>query len=398
MTGRENMKQRMGLAAAALGTLFAIAPLALAQQPAANVHGHVTNPAGAPVVSGQVKFTKDLTAAFKDEKFTTTVEIDKDGNYTAPGVAPGEYFIYVMQGDKALDRMQVVLKASDDKTVDFDMTRAEYLAKLTPEEKKAIEEYKAKTAATTSANKVVANLNTTMTAVRADMKSATPNFDKDLADMKQATDARPAEGLLWVVTGEVYSAKADAAAKADRANKTSPTTDDAVMKGYSDSVDNFKKGVDLMAAAKTPNPEQEATVYNQMGSTLSHAGKSTDAVAAFDKAVSLQPKSAGMFYSNEAAVLFNAHQDDAALQAADKAITADPTKPEPYYVKGQELLAKATLDQKTQKIIPPAGCVDAYQKYLELAPDGPQAANVKEVLASLGEKVSTHYKASTAKK
>ena len=45
--------------------------------------------------------------------------------------------------------------------------------------------------------------------------------------------------------------------------------------------------------------------------------------------------------------------------------------------------------------MPPPGCVDAYQKYLELAPDGPQAPAVKEVLTSLGQKVETKYKASS---
>jgi hypothetical protein len=41
--------------------------------------------------------------------------------------------------------------------------------------------------------------------------------------------------------------------------------------------------------------------------------------------------------------------------------------------------------------------VDAYQKYLQLAPDGAHAPAVKEVLASLGEKVDTSYKAGRKK-
>ena len=112
--------------------------------------------------------------------------------------------------------------------------------------------------------------------------------------------------------------------------------------------------------------------------------------------MALEPKSAGTFYSNEAAVFFNAHQDEPAVAAADKAIAADPTKPLPYYIKGQELLQKATVD-KAGKIVPPPGCVDAYQKYLELAPDGPQAPAVRDALAALGEKVATHYSAAKKK-
>jgi len=88
---------------------------------------------------------------------------------------------------------------------------------------------------------------------------------------------------------------------------------------------------------------------------------------------------------------------DGALSAADKAIAADPNRPDPYFIKGQVLIAKTTLDPKTQKLVAPPGCVEAYQKYLELAPDGSQAATVKEVLASLGEKVDTSYKATKKK-
>ena len=61
------------------------------------------------------------------------------------------------------------------------------------------------------------------------------------------------------------------------------------------------------------------------------------------------------------------------------------------------LIAKSTFDQKTNKLVPPPGCVDAYQKYLELAPDGAHAPAVKEVLASLGEKIDTSFKASKKK-
>ena len=392
----EITKKPSRLVAATAAALFAMGPAAFAQTPTdAKIHGHVTDPTGQTLASGQVKFTKDLTTPFKDEKFTNTAPIGADGNYAATGVAPGEYFIYVIQNDKTLDRMQVVVKAGDDKPVDFDMSRADYLSKLTPEERKALEEYKTKNAAAQSANKQVAGLNATMTAVRADLKTPSPNFDKDATDSKDAIAARPTEPLLWVLQGDVLSARADSAASADRKNKVSPTTDDAVTKGYADAIDSYKKAQDLMTAAGAkPSPSTEATVYNEMGNTLAKSGNIPDASAAYDKAVTLEPQNAGMFYANEAAVLFNARQP--ALDAANKAIAADPTKANPYFIKGQELLNKATVD-KAGKIVPPPGCVDAYQKYLELAPDGPQAAGVKDTLTALGEKVQTHYSAKKGK-
>lgn len=385
------LKRRSALVATAALALTA-SPLAFAQESPAKVHGHVQNAAGQAVTSGEVKFTKDLTVPFKDEKFTNTVEIDKDGNFTAPNIAPGEYFIYITSGTNVVDRLQAKFAAGEDKTLDFDMTRAEYINSMTPEQRKAIEEYKTKNAAAVAANKQVANLNGIITAVRTDIKSASPNFDKDTSDIKQAVDARPTEPILWAVQGEVLEAKADKTAKDDRANKTNPMQDDNVTKSYSDAADSFKKSADLMAAAPKPNVEQQASVYNQLGTVYARSNKIPDATAAFDKAASLDPKNTGMFYGNEAAVLFNAQQNDAALAAAEKAIAADPTKPNPYYIKGQALLQKATVDAKGN-IVPPPGCVEAYNKYLDLAPDGAQAPAVKEVLTSMGQKVQTRYKA-----
>jgi tetratricopeptide (TPR) repeat protein len=206
-------------------------------------------------------------------------------------------------------------------------------------------------------------------------------------------DAKPDEGLLWITYGDTLQGGGDHLVAQDRVDKKPWQTDDAVMKQYNDAADAYKKGADLLAASKKPNPGDQAIAYNQLGNVLAKAGKTPEASAAFENAVKLAPANAGMYYANEAAVLFNAGQSDAALAAAEKAIAADPNRPDPYFIKGQVLIAKSSFDQKTQKIIPPAGTVDAYQKYLELAPDGKNAQSVKEVLASLGEKIDTKYSA-----
>jgi hypothetical protein len=48
-------------------------------------------------------------------------------------------------------------------------------------------------------------------------------------------------------------------------------------------------------------------------------------------------------------------------------------------------------------LVAPPGCLEAYQKYLELAPDGPYAADVKGILAGFSQTVDTTYKASKKK-
>lgn len=370
---------------------------ALAQAPkTGSVQGHVVNPAGQPITSGNVQLTKDRTVAEKDEKMVYTFPIDSSGNFKGDGIAPGDYFAYVSQNDKHVDRLDLSLKDGEAKTLDFDMTRAEYVKNLTPEERKAIEDFKAKNAVTVSANKVVANLNTTLKTVRADLAAkATTHADvtDDVTQMKQAVDSKPDEGLLYVVYGDALQAQADHLAADDRTNKKPVASDDATVKEYTDAADAYKKGIDLLAASKKPNPPDQAVAYNQMGNSLAKAGKGSDATSAFEKAGDLDPTKKGMYYGNEAAILFNAGQTEAAAAAADKAIAADPNRPDPYFIKGQSLIGKSAFDNKTQKLTPPAGCVDAYQHYLSLAPDGQHAAAVKELLASLGEKIDTHYSA-----
>jgi tetratricopeptide (TPR) repeat protein len=367
----------------------------------ATVHGHVQNPAGQPITTGTVQFSHDLTGGeWKGKKIENSFPIDSSGNYKGSGVKPGDYLVAVVANDKSIDFQQVTLKAGEDKTVDFDMTRAEYVNKLSPEEKKQLEEFKKNNAAAESANKKIANLNAILATTRADLAAARPtsgDVSKDVTDMKAAVDAKPDESILWISYGNALEAQGDHLAKADK-DAHKPVSGDAdAMKTYDDAIEAYKKGAELNAASKKPVPADQAAAWNGVGNVYAKEGKPTDAASAFENAVKAEPTSAGMFYGNEAAVLFNAQQTDAAAAAADKAIAADPNRPDPYFIKGQALIAKSTFDQKTQKIIPPPGCVDAYQHYLALAPDGTHAQAVKEVLTSLGEKIDTSYRAGRKK-
>ncbi len=382
------------LTATAVVAIGVAAP-AIAQD--ATVHGHVQNPAGQPLTEGTVQFTHDTTGGeWKGKKIENSFPIDSSGNFKGSGVKPGDYIAAVVTNDKSIDFQQVTIKAGEDKTIDFDMSRPEYINKMTPEEKKELEEYKKNNAAAAEVNKKIANLNATLATVRADLKAAQPthgDVSKDVTDMKSAVDAKPDESILWISYGNALEAQGDHLAQADK-DAHKPVSGDAdAMKTYDDAIEAYKKGAELNAASKKPVPADQAAAWNGAGNVYAKEGKPADAASAFENAVKAEPTNAGMFYSNEAAVLFNAQQTDAAAAAADKAIAADPTRPDPYFIKGQALIAKSSFDQKTQKIIPPPGCVEAYQKYLQLAPNGQHAQAVQEVLTSLGEKVDTRYNA-----
>jgi tetratricopeptide (TPR) repeat protein len=344
-------------AAFALALCTAIFPGVSALAQGTSVRGHVQNAAGQPFTSGEVKFTTEKTTPTAELKFPANrvFAIDGSGNYTATGLPPGDYFVFFYQGGKLADREELTIKASDTSVkLDDDETRPEFINALTPEEKKALEEYKKNNAATTANNAVIANLNNTLKTVRADLAAAAPtkaDVSTDVTNMKAAVDAKPDEGLLWLNYGDTLSAEGDHMASDDKKAGKPAITDDAVLKEYSDAVDAYKKSIALDTASKKPSPASQAAAYNQMGNALARSGKVDDAGAAFENAVKAEPARAGMYYKNEAAIFYNAGQNDAAETAAEKAIAADPKLADAYFIKGQALVTKSTFDNKTQKLV-----------------------------------------------
>jgi tetratricopeptide (TPR) repeat protein len=386
-------KRSSALAAALVVILAMVHPVRSTAQAtgSGSIHGHVINPAGMALNKGEVRLTTDRSADAKDRKYTYKFPIDPNGDYKGTGIAPGNYVVFVFQDDKSLDfNESVVFANADDKTVNFDMTRPEYLAKMSPEDRKVLEEYKKKNAEIVAANSKVQNLNAMLTQARADNKAG--NYDAAITAMQQATTTKPDEGILWITLGDAQLGAADAAAKAAKAAGTS-TTDAAVTQKYDAAAASYKKGVELNAASKKPSPEAAAAGYNQLGQTYAKMGNAKDSADAYEMAAKAMPANASMYYFNEAATLYNAGKLPEAGAAADKAIAADPKKAEAYYIKGQSLIPQATVDPKTQKVVAPPGCVEAYQTYLELAPDGPHAADVKGILEGIGAQVKSTYKA-----
>jgi tetratricopeptide (TPR) repeat protein len=338
-----------------------------------------------------VKLTTDRGVDAKDRKYPFSFPLDQNGDFKGTGIAPGNYVAIVFQDDKSLDFIEsVVFAAGEDKLVNFDMTRKEYIDKMTPDERKQLEEFRKKNADAVAANAKISNLNAQLLQARADTKAG--NYDAAITSMQSATTAKPDEAILWIALGDAQLGSADAAAKAAKAAGT-PATDPAIAQKFSDAASSYKKGVDLNAASKKPNPDVGAAAYNQLGQAYAKEGNTKDSADAYEQAAKLLPASAGMYYYNEAATLYNSGKMDEAATAADKAIAADPKRAEAYYIKGQALIPKASYDEKTKKITAPPGCVEAYQKYLELAPDGAHAADVKAVLEGIGEQVKSTYKA-----
>jgi tetratricopeptide (TPR) repeat protein len=115
----------------------------------------------------------------------------------------------------------------------------------------------------------------------------------------------------------------------------------------------------------------------KMGNVYLRLKRTDDAIAAYTKAAPLA-SDPGLAYFNLCAILYNTGQTDGALAACNKAIAADPGRADAYFVKGSVLVAQSTV--KDGKAIAPPGTIEALQKYLELAPNGPHAKDVRDML------------------
>ena len=346
-----------------------ITPRLLAQEATGKIHGHVQDPIGTPLKGGSVSLSTDEG---KTAKYT--FKTDDNGNYTGDGIAPGTYKVVYRNPDTPADKVvdeynNVKVTAGADTLQDIDMTRPEYYSKMTPEQRKTAEALKAKNSAALKENAVIKNLNSDLKEARQD------NHDKNFAAaetlMTRDTTAKPDAAVLWVELGIAQKG----------------------LKKNDDAVTSLQKAIQLDNAGGKPNPDLQSAANDALGEILAGEGKVPESQAAYEAAATADPKSAGMHYSNEAIMMDRAGNVDGTVAAADKAIAADPTKPLPYYLKGKALINKATVDPKTQKIVAPPGCEEAYQKYLELDPNGQFAPEVKSLLSELGTTVQTKYKA-----
>ncbi len=344
------------------------------------IHGVVTDPSGAPRGDGTVSLYPSTGAGITaGEEAKYDLPVDANGNYKGDNVAAGTYSIIYREPstpkNQVVDQIdEVKVTAGQDTEANIDMSRPAYIAKLTPEQRKALEEAQKKNAAIMKENAQIKNLNADLKTARDDDRK------KDFADaaalMQKDASLKPDAAVLWVELGLAQ----------------------AGLKQCSDAETALQKGIALDAAAKKPDPELEGAANDKLGECNVTDGKIPDGEAAYDAAAKVNPAGAGMYYENETIMMdrvgaTNPTAQDAIVTAADKAIAADPNRPIPYYLKARALVAKATVDQKTGKIVAPPGCLEAYQKYIDLAPNGQFVADAKAVIAEMSQTQATSYKA-----
>ncbi len=239
----------------------------------------------------------------------------------------------------------------------------------------------------------IANVNALLAQAR--KASAEKRYGDAEALMLKVTQSQPTVILPWVELGRAQLALnkyPDAENDFRMALKMGPVGSDAAPKDHAAGFYSAGAGPTKNSSFSESNgdapvkqnlpPDAKGTSWASLGEIYAHQGKVKEAQEAFDNAVLAYPAQAAEYRHNEAIVFYQTGHSDEQLAAADQAIALDAARAANYYFKAQALVTKATIDPKTQKMVLPPGCAEAFQKYLQLDPNGPNAADARGILAA----------------
>ncbi|MGA6987123.1 MAG: tetratricopeptide repeat protein [Terriglobales bacterium] len=355
------------------------APLAFTQT-TGSVKGVCKDSDGKPITQAEVEWLSTETG----HKYT--LKTNNKGEYFSLGIVPGKYNVKLSKDGKEIFHINGISVGLDETELPFDLKKEQAAQAsgqgLTPEQAKALKEKQEEVAKTEASNKVVGSLNEKLTA--AAKASDAGDYDTAVATLNEANQIDGTRDLIWFKLGDAY-----------RMSGPKQTDPDEKKKRYEEAAAAYQKAIDLRTASEAEQKEADnskklAYYYNNLADAYAKANKVDDAVASYNKAVALDPAGAGGYLFNVGAVLTNAGRVDDAIVAFDKVIAADPTKADAYYWKGVNMIGKATLG-KDNKMIAPTGTAEAFQKYLELQPNGKLAQPAKDMLASIGATVETGF-------
>ncbi len=119
-------------------------------------------------------------------------------------------------------------------------------------------------------------------------------------------------------------------------------------------------------------------IYLNKGNALLKLHRNSDAIEAYNRSADLATDPAVPTF-NICAVFYDVGDTQNALPACRKAVIAGPTNANAWFVLGSLLFVDAKTDAQGKSVITPE-CRQALEKYLELAQDGPHAADVESML------------------
>lgn len=362
---RKNALLALGLM---IGLLWSALP-ALAQF--GQMRGLVKNEDGEPMADATVSIDRtDIRGHYE-------VTTGDDGRFFHAGLPLGTYNISVQQRNGqpfSLNGIQVRL--SEPANVEIDLQQ-EYMRQqaamqgiqvegdqqLSDEQMAAIQEAAAeREEAMARRQELTSRFQAGLEAMRGQ------DYDTAITEFMAAAEVDPTQHVIFAQMGEAYKEKAAAASGAER------------QEFNEKSLEAYQQALTMKA--------DDASYHNNFALALANAGRVDEATEELNQAAMLDPANAATYFFNLGALLVNRGATAEAADVFRRATEADPTHAAAFYQLGIALMGQATMDS-AGNMQPAPGTVEAFEKYLELAPDGPEAAVAQAAIEQLGGTVPT---------
>jgi tetratricopeptide (TPR) repeat protein len=356
------------LIAAAMIGVFAASARA---QSGGSISGTIIGVDGKPLFNLTVE-------AVSDQGAKSEAQTDAEGKYSIHNLRGGVYVVTITKFPPPNDKQPAVklgqLRVTSGEDVKADMNFKDELAKQgsaaqeqvkkQAEEKQKFEGMKAHFAAGAAFLDQERKAKDDLGKAAPDQRDALKQNLKDLSDkavaefqqaQKTASEKDPNQHLLWAKLGEAY----DIAGRNDEA-----------AQAYQQAI-----------AAKPDDPGY----YNNLGNVLARAGKIDEARAAYTKSAELDPTKAATAWRNFGISLYNANRLGDAVEPLQKSAQIDPNNAQTWYLLGASLVYKMTIKKVGDKDVPEfaPGTIEAYQKAIELDPNGIYGQQAKQGLEQL---------------
>jgi len=376
-----NRVKNLVVSATLVGALVAVlAPGALAQ----------TGSISGVILDATAKPWPGLTVqAVSDQGAKQEAKTDNDGKYAIRGLRPGVYDLTVISfpppNDKQPPYQMAKVRVQGGEDAKADANFKEILAKqgaAAQEEAKKREEEKQKFQGMKVHFEAGVGFLNQAGQAKADLAKAT-------ADQRDAKKQELKDLSEKAVT-ELEAAKASAGEKDPNLNLIMARLGDAYdAAGRADDAANaYRQAIEL---------KPSAAYYNNLGGILGRAGKIEEAMAAFRKSAELDPQNAAQAYRNGGITLYNVGKMKEAVEPLKKATELDPKNAQAWYLLGAALVGSMDykkVGDKMEVVVQP-GTVEAYQKAVELDPNGPYGQQAKlglEALQQMAPGIDTKVK------